>query len=178
MSNVVVHRSASLDGFIAGPGHEMDWIFEHPHPDLATGVMGRTGAIVAGRGSHRVGERSERAETSAAYGGAWSGAEFVLTHDDLDLPDGVTRLDGDIRDVVATAREAARGRDVELFGADVARQAFAAGLVDEVVVHVLPVVLGEGVAFSPGSGRVDLELVEHEVTGSVVSLRYRVSARR
>ncbi|MFC5179074.1 hypothetical protein [Nocardioides taihuensis] len=38
--------------------------------------------------------------------------------------------------------------------------------------------LGAGIAFSPRSGRVDLELVEHEVTGSVVSLRYRVTGRR
>jgi RibD C-terminal domain len=178
MSNVVVHRSASLDGFIAGPAHEMDWVFEHPHPELATAVMHRTGAMVAGHGSHRVGEASTRDETSAAYGGAWSGAAFVLSHDELDLPDGTTRLSGDIRDVVATARAAAGGGDVELIGADVARQAFAAGIVDEVVVHVLPVVLGDGIAFSPGSGRVDLELVEHEVTGSVVSLRYRVTGRR
>ena len=71
----------SLDGFIAGPGHEMDWVFEHTAPgEGAEEAMAATGAMLSGRHTYDVGQRSRRPETSAAYGGAWSGAEFVLTH--------------------------------------------------------------------------------------------------
>jgi dihydrofolate reductase len=180
MSNgtVLVHRTMSLDGYIAGPEHEMDWIFEHAAPEGARDVMLATGAIVAGRNTYGVGERDTGKPTEAPYGGAWSGPIFVLTHQQLDVPDGVTVISGDIRDVVATAKAAASGKTVELFGANVAAQAFQAGLVDEVLVHVAPVLLGEGIAFSPGSGRVDLELIETTRTGGLMSLRYRVRRSR
>ena len=48
------------------------------------------------------------------------------------------------------------------------------GLVDEVIVHLLPVVLGAGVPFSPGSGRIDLELVERRASGPTTTMHFRV----
>ena len=99
----------------------------------------------------------------------------MASHHELDLPDWVTPIRGDIRDILATAQAAAGGKTVEVFGANLASQCFAAGLVDEVIVHIAPVILGEGIAFSPGSGRVDLELVDSTVTGGLTSLRYRVA---
>jgi dihydrofolate reductase len=173
-ARVLVHRTMSLDGFIAGPAHEMDWIFEHGAPDGAREVMLATGAIVAGRNSYGVNESDTGKPNSAPYGGAWSGPIFVLTHQELDLPEGITAISGDIRDVVATAKAAAGGKTVELFGANVAAQAFEANLVDEVLVHIAPVLLGEGIAFSRGSGRVDLELIGSTRTGGLTSLHYRV----
>ena len=53
-------------------------------------------------------------------------------------------LSGDI-DAVATALDAAGGKNLEILGADVAAQCFQRGLVDEVLVYVLPVLLGDGV---------------------------------
>ena len=173
---VLVHRTMSLDGFIAGPEHEMDWIFEHTAPDGAREVMLATGAIVAGRRSWAVGERDAGKPSQGPYGGAWSGPIFVLTHEPFEPPQGsgVTVVDGDIRDVVAMALAAAPGRQVELFGAGVAAQALRHGLVDAILVHVAPVLLGDGIPFSPGSGRVDLELVAVTRSGGLADLRYRV----
>ena len=171
---VLVRRTMSPDGFIAGPQHEMDWIFEFVVPDGARDVMVRTGAIIAGRNTFRVGERDAGKPNGAPYGGAWSGAIFLLSHEPAEA-EGVTTLSGDIGEAIATARAAAGGKTVELFGATVAAQAFAAGLVDEVIVHIAPVVLGAGIPFPPGSGRADLELVEAtRGDGGVMSLRYRV----
>jgi dihydrofolate reductase len=137
--------------------------------------MHATGAIVCGRGAYGVNERNENGGASAPYGGAWSGPIYLATHQELDLPDWITPIRGDIREIVATAQAAAGGKTVEVFGANLAAQCFAAELVDEVIVHVAPVVLGEGIAFSPGSGRVELELVDTSITGGVTSLRYRVA---
>jgi hypothetical protein len=55
--SVLVHRTMSLDGFIAGPDHEMDWIFDYTAPESAREVMHSTGAIIAGRHTWAVGER-------------------------------------------------------------------------------------------------------------------------
>jgi len=116
---VVVHRAMSLDGFVAGPDHEMDRIFEHTAPgEGAEEVMRATGAMLAGRRTYEVGRRSRRPETSAAYGGARSGAEFVLTHRARaadDNPD-VFFLSGDIGEAVATGLQAAGGKNLEVLG--------------------------------------------------------------
>ena len=62
----------------------------------------------------------------------------------------MTILAGDIEEeAVATALAAAGGKDLELLGADVAAQALARGLVDEILVYLLPVVLGGGVRSRP-----------------------------
>ena len=59
--NVVWHVSMSVDGFIAGAEHAMDWVFEYDDPiPMAEEVMNGTGAILAGRNSYEVGEDSER----------------------------------------------------------------------------------------------------------------------
>ena len=47
MGAVLVHRTMSLDGFVAGPEHEMDWIFEHPAGEGWEEIMEATGAIIA-----------------------------------------------------------------------------------------------------------------------------------
>jgi dihydrofolate reductase len=173
--SVLVHRTMSLDGYIAGPNHEMDWMFgDHPRPVWAEEVMRATGAIVTGRGAYGVNERTERGPTSRPYGGAWSGPVFMATHHDLALPDWITPIRGDIHEIIATAQAAAGGGTVEVFGGNLAAQCFATGLVTDVVVYVLPLILGAGIAFSAGSGRVDLELVDSSIAGGVTALRYRV----
>jgi dihydrofolate reductase len=176
--SVLVHRTMSLDGFIAGPDHEMDWMFgDYPRPRWADEVMRATGAIVAGRGAYGVNELAESGPTSRPYGGAWSGPVFMATHQHFDdLPDWITPIRGDVRDIIATAKAAAGGGTVEVFGGKLAAQCFAAGLVTDVVVYVLPILLGDGIAFSPGSGHVHLELVDSAIDGGVAALRYRVSS--
>ena len=101
---------------------------------------------------------------------------FLLTHRPLEPPDPeVTVLTGDIGAAVGTALDAAGGKDLEILGADVAGQALDAGLVDEILVYVLPVVLGDGVRFSPqGTSRVDLEPLSSTRSGEATILRFRV----
>jgi dihydrofolate reductase len=178
---VVVNRSMSLDGFIAGPGHAMDWVFDFMAPDEFPDIAAATGAMLIGRRTYEVGKRGiEHGElgqiSGEDYGGGWSGPQFVLTHKPPDPPDPtVTFLTGDIGDAVATARSAAGGKDLEILGADVAGQSLRRGLVDEILVYVLPVLLGDGIRFSsPGLTRTDLEPVSSTRSGRVTILRFRV----
>ena len=179
---VVVNRSMSLDGFIAGPGDAMDWIFDFVTPDAAwlTEIAAATGAMLVGRRTDEVGDRMDaeqaRGSASSDEGYPFSGPTFVLTHRPPDPPaPGVTYLSGDIREAVATALEAAGGKNLEILGADVAGQCLQRGLVDEILVYVLPVLLGDGVRFSsPGLARIDLEPVSSTRAGAVTILRFRV----
>jgi dihydrofolate reductase len=101
---------------------------------------------------------------------------FLLTHRPLNPPDPeVTILTGDIEKAVATALDAAGGKDLEILGADVAGQCLRRGLVDEILVYVLPVLLGDGIRFSPpGLARIDLEPISTTRSGDVTILRFRV----
>jgi dihydrofolate reductase len=174
---VVVNRSMSLDGFIAGPGDAMDWIFDClpggtqvQHPE----IMAATGAMLIGRRTYEVAKRMNAEGQPTDYDG---GAEFVLTHKPPAEPDPeVTFLTGDLGEAVATALAAARGKNLEIIGADVAGQCLRQGLVDEIMVFVLPVLLGDGIRFfsSPGMARIDLEPLDSTRSGAITILRFRV----
>jgi dihydrofolate reductase len=180
---VVVNRSMSLDGFIAGPGDSMDWIFDFLAPGAAwlTEIAAATGAMLIGRRTNAVGDRMEAnqeggfASSDRSY--LFSGPMFVLTHRPPDPPDpDVTYLTGDIGEAVGTALEAAGGKNLEILGADVAGQCLRRGLVDEILVYVLPVLLGDGIRFysSPGLARIDLEPLDCTRSEAVTILRFRV----
>src|SRR6266700_632055 len=151
---VVVNRSMSLDGFIAGPGHTMDWggggrpLADFVAPDDVAEIAAATGAMLIGRRTWDVGSKME-ADDPGSVDYPFSGPFFLLTHrppEPLD-PD-VTILSGDIGEAVATALDAAGGKNLEILGADVAGQCLGRGLVDEVLVYVLPVLLGDGIPFT------------------------------
>jgi len=180
---VVVNRSMSLDGFIAGPDDAMDWIFDFVTPEAAwlTEIAAATGAMLVGRRTDEVGDRmdasNERGSASSDESYPFSGPSFVLTHEPPDPPaPGVTYLTGDIGEAVATALEAAGGKNLEILGADVARQCLERGLVDEILVYVLPVLLGDGIRFysSPGHPKIDLEPLDSTRHGAVSVLRFGV----
>ena len=172
----VVNRSMSLDGFIAGPADAMDWVFDFIAPDEFPEIAAATGAMLIGRRTYEVGKRLAAANLSDV-GYPFSGPVFVLTHEPPDPPDpAVTFLTGDIGEAVATALDAAGGRNLEILGADVAGQCLRRGLVDEILVYVLPVLLGDGIRFysSPGLARIDLEPLGSARSGAVTILRFRV----
>jgi dihydrofolate reductase len=156
----------------------MNWIFDFMAP-IEEGfpeIMAATGAMLIGRRTYEVGKRMTENpdEITPAYDG---GTEFVLTHEPPDPPDpGVTYLSGDIGAAVATARLAAGGKNLEVLGADVAGQCLRRGLVDEIMVFVLPVLLGDGTRLfsAPGLARIDLEPLDSTQAGAVTILRYRV----
>jgi dihydrofolate reductase len=183
VSQVVWHITMSLDGFIAGPEDSMEWAFRSfaaSGPSrVADDVMNTTGAILAGRRWHDV-ATARYSGRRGIYGGRWDGPVFVLTHDPPDDPEDpeITFLDGDLEEAVATAKQAAGGKNLEIFGADLAAQCLDAGLIDEIVVHVAPVLLGEGVRLYGVAGerrQVELERTELDESGQLTSLRFRVN---
>ena len=177
---VVVNRAMSLDGFIAGPGHTMDWGGGRPlahfvAPDDFAEIAAATGAMLIGRRTWDVGSKME-ADEPGSVDYPFSGPFFLLTHRPPEPPDpDVTILSGDIGAAVATALDAAGGKNLEVLGADVAGQCLGRGLVDEILVYVLPVLLGDGIRFSsPGLARTDLEPLSSSRSGDATILRFRV----
>jgi dihydrofolate reductase len=177
---VVVNRSMSLDGFIGAP---LDATASPGWPrmsrfvareDLAE-IAAATGAMLIGRRTWDAGDKME-ADEPGSVDYPFSGPMFLLSHRPLEPPDPDVRvLSGDIGTAVATALDAAGGKDLEILGADVAGQCLQRGLVDEILVYLLPILAGDGIRFSPpGLSRVDLEPVSSKRSGAVTILRYRV----
>jgi dihydrofolate reductase len=190
MSTVISGMSMSLDGFVTGPNdsreHPLgvggeplhDWLGPTSTPTdeavLAEMVAG-VGAIVMGRRSY---------DFCVGDGGWGDGGPagktpcFVLTHrPPATAPDVFTFVTGGIADVLAQASAVAGDAVVGLHGASTAQQALAAGLLDEIQVHLVPILLGGGVRLFDllGAGPATLERTRLVEAGSgVTHLRYRV----
>jgi dihydrofolate reductase len=165
MTKVLAGITTSVDGYVAGPGDGPGkglgeggerlhyWVFGGPwsYDSESTGeptgedaawleeMMQRVGAVVGGRWTYEAADR---------WGdkNPWGLPFFIVTHRPEEEPAGgaFTFVDG-VEEAVARAREAAGDKDVHVMGgADVIRQALAAGLVDELTIIVAPVVLGGG----------------------------------
>lgn len=177
---VLWHTTMSLDGFIAGSGDAMDWIFKYSYPkDEIDEVIRTTGALLVGRRSYEVG-RKENAppETQKPYEGLWTGPQFVLTHHPPDASEDptITFLKGDISEAINRALKAAAGKNVVIIGASVARQCIDAGLIDEIFIHIVPVLLGDGVPFFRRQGftRTELEMISLTQSDQITNIHYRV----
>jgi dihydrofolate reductase len=197
MAKTVLYMSMSLDGFVAGPNETPENGLgdrgERLHRWFASGVgtghggiPGRpdevngeiidevmaTGAVVAGRGT-------------VEPAGWWNGDHhdgvpiFILsrTRTSADVAQWplVTCLD-DVREAMARAKEAAGERDVLVHGVGTARAALAAGVLDEVQIHLVPTLLGEGRRLFEGIGTEphEFELIRSAQGNGVIHLRYRV----
>src|SRR5256885_11838460 len=142
----------SLDGFIAGPGHSMDWgggraLADFVAPDDFAEIAAATGAMLVGGRTWEVGDRME-AEKPGSVDYPFSGPMFLLTHRPLEPPNpNVTILTGDIGEAVATALDAAGGKNLEILGADVAGQGPGRGVGGGILGDVLPGLLGGGLPF-------------------------------
>jgi len=198
MSKTVLYMSMSLDGFIAGPNERLDnglgdggerlhqWIFTGERDD-SSGVPARppgvdgevydemmsTGAVVAGRGTY---------EPAGGWGGDHHGGVpiFILSR----RPPGpeverwplFTYVD-DVATAMARAKEAAGARNVLVHGAGVAQLALAAGVLDEIQIHLIPVLFGQGRRLFEhlGADRIELERTAVVASpGGTTHLRYRV----
>lgn len=158
----------------------MDWMtqFAGPNP-VVDEVIRSIGAALGGKRGYDLGRRPGLApEFRKIYGGAWSGPVFILTHHppDDEQDETITFLSGDIQAAVATARQAAAGKDLLVLGASIARQCIEAGLIDEILVHLAPILLGDGVRFfgHPGAAPVELETIAVSRAGQITNLRLRV----
>jgi dihydrofolate reductase len=166
--------ATSLDGFIAGPGGEYDWIVSDPEIDFRA-MYNQFDTVVMGR-------RSFELVKAAGKRGAMPGMEVFVFSRTLRQEDhpGVTITDNPAG-VMADLRSKS-GKDVWLWGGgDLFRSFAELGLVDMVEVAVIPVLLGEGVPLLPApTKRVTLKLTGHRLyarTG-IMSLQYDVQHGR
>jgi dihydrofolate reductase len=178
-----LYMSMSLDGFIAGlddrPGQELgvhggrlfNWLDDRLGPGINGQVYAEalaTGAVISGRRTYEL-------------AGGWSGDHHdgvpihVLSQSDREgeLPDGTTFYD-DVEACAADARAAAGDRAVMVHGASAAQALLRAGLLDELEIHLVPVLLGAGRRLFEDTDRVEMERVRSLEGRDATHLRYRV----
>jgi dihydrofolate reductase len=185
----------SVDGFVAGPGQNLEnplgergellhrWMFEQPEIN-AEEIAAQTSAGAYIMGRHMFGPG--RGEWDDLWRGWWGedppyhAPVFVLTHhprEPLTMQGGTTFTfvtDG-VESALAQARAAAGGRVVEIAGgASTVNQYLAAGLIDELWLHIAPLTLGSGERLFEGTD-VRLEPVDARHTDLVTHVRYHVS---
>jgi dihydrofolate reductase len=151
MAQVLWHVTMSLDGFIAGPRDDMTWLAHYLGPNpTADEVLAQVGALLMGERTYQLAKTEE-------------GKPFS----------------GDVEEAVATAKAAAGDKYVVVLGATTARWCLKAGVLDEVLMHIAPVLLGDGVRlFShPGGTNVKLEPISLTQSPQVTNLRLRVVSR-
>jgi dihydrofolate reductase len=170
---VLWHFTMSLDGFVAGPNHNMDWTMTgiSSRPGLVEEYIETTGAVLGGR------DGWDAAGDSRPYGGAWDGPIFVLTHypEDATPADGVTFLNSDPAEAVRIGLAAAGGKNLEVFSPTIGRQLLELGLIDEIDLHIAPILLGEGIRLydNPGGKPIRLHRLGDGDPTAAVNVRYR-----
>jgi dihydrofolate reductase len=196
MSKVIAALSVSVDGYITGrdprPGHGLgdggtlfDWYFNGDTPSqvfdgfklseasarVFDALAGCVGASLAGRNTYDDADRF--GDTGAPHPTA---PLIVLSHRPAPQMGGrQTLVTTGIEDAVAAAKEAAGDKDVSLMGGGVVTEALKAGLVDEVVLHQVPVLLGAGRPFFQElPEHIQLRLVEAVPAPGVTHLHYEV----
>ena len=159
----------SLDGFIAGPGGEYDWIVMDPAIDFAA-LFKEFDTAVMGRKTYEV-------VTAQGGDGAMPGLDVVVFSRTLQpkARPGVRILNDDPAKIVAALKEKP-GRDIWLYGGgNLFRTLLDAGLVDTVEVAVVPVLLGAGVPLLPPGATTKLVLADQKTLPSgIVALAYSV----
>jgi dihydrofolate reductase len=173
-AKVLWHFTMSLDGFVAGPEHDMHWLSGVAvRPGLIEEYTRTTGAVLAGRDGF-----DSAIGDARPYGGAWQGPIFVLTHhpEDARPADGITVLSCPVEQAVQIALDAAGGKNVEVFSPTIGRQLLERGLIDEIDLHIAPILLGAGIRLydNPADdGIIRLHRVGDGDPASTVNVRYR-----
>jgi dihydrofolate reductase len=182
MAATVLYMSMSLDGFIAGPNETDDnglgdggeRLHEWPY---STGQIYdeamATGAIVAGRGTF---------EPAGGWGGDHHGGVPIFVVSRHEPPARFAQMPlvtylKDVETAIRLAKEAAGDRNVLVHGAWITQQALAAGLLDELEIHLIPVLLGQGRRLFDNLAAEQIELERTRVLewdAGVTHLHYRV----
>jgi dihydrofolate reductase len=194
VSKVVFDISMSVDGFVTAKGITSDepmgaggdrlhaWAFAEGSPrnrELLRASVATSGAFICGRRTYDLSLRWWKADGPT---GPARLPLMVVTHQvPHHVPDdGVYRfVTTGVNDAVSAAREVAAGRAVAIMSADIGRQALRAGLVDEVAIHLVPVLLGGGTRLfdDPTGLPVDLGAPDVLETPEATHLTYRVDRR-
>ena len=191
MSSAVLYMSMSLDGFVAdadeNPERLHEWVFPRAEGGdfeaataRLTGVNRRlydefmsTGAVVAGRGTF---------EPAQGWGGDHHDGVPIYILSRGPAPEWAAgwpnvHYTSDLAAAMRAAKDAAGDKDVLVHGAGIAQRALPAGLLDELAIHLVPVLLGEGRRLFDHLG-VDGPQLERtrvlEGEGGVIHLRFRV----
>ena len=178
MGKLLYSATMSLDGFIAGPDGDASWMVPYlgPNPEVDD-VAGQVGALLVGNRTFGGDDPYKGTENEGKpFGGAWTGPQFVLTHHPPAVAAPGVTFAGDLGSGVAAAKAAAGGKYVNVLGADVARQCLGAGVLDEILVCVAPVLLGDGVRLfgHPGGANVKLERLSVTQSAQVTNIWLRV----
>ncbi|MGZ3145239.1 dihydrofolate reductase family protein [Lentzea chajnantorensis] len=186
MGLVICDMSISLDGCVTGPGASRDnpfgdgagslhdWLFEDPADAdrrYLEEAVALCGAVVMGRTSF------DKTADAWGPGGPVPGCQsFIVTHTaPAGEHPGYTFVTDGVASAIEQAQEAAGDRWVGLHGATVMQQALPLGLVDEIFVHVVPLLVGGGTPlFGALGSAIRLERVETHHSPAVDHLRYRV----
>ena len=183
MRKLIYSMGVSVDGFVAGPGGELDWsVPDEELHRLHNEQMRETGVHLVGRGLYEVMLYWETAESDPSsteveleFARIWRATPKVVFSTTLtEVVGNATLATEPVADVVKRLK-AQPGGDIAVGGAGLAATCTRLGLVDEYRLFVSPTVLGAGKPyFAPVDERIDLELVETRAIGSrVVYLRYR-----
>lgn len=170
MRRVRYRVAASLDGYIAGPDGEIDWIVSDPTVDWASLFAGFD-TVLLGRRTYEL----TRQPGAPAWPAGWRVFVFSRTLDPAAHP-AVTVVRAEAGATVAALRSEP-GRDIWLFGGgSLCASLLAAGVVDQVEVAIMPVLLGRGIPLAaPEAPRSPLALTDSNVSPSgIVNLRYDV----
>jgi dihydrofolate reductase len=173
-SRIRVYMACSFDGFIAGPDDDLSWLEPPPAPSSPepSGAlefepfMAQIGAMVMGRRTYDAVEAM----------GQWMYGDVpvhVVTHRPLDpVQSSVRPVAGEIDAILEAAKAEAGDKDVYLDGGALVRQAVDAGLVDEMIITMIPILLGAGVRLFDGlTKRQSLRFVSHHrLAGSMLQV--------
>ena len=170
MRRVRYRVAASLDGYIAGPKGEIDWIVPDPTMDF-TSVYASFDTALLGRHTYELTQQPG----APSWPAEWRIYVFSRTLP-ATQPSRVTVVGANVETTVAALR-ADSGRDIWLFGGgQVFASLLAAGLVDRIEVAVMPVILGNGIPLvASDAPRSRLRLTSSDVRpGGIVNLAYDV----
>jgi dihydrofolate reductase len=163
----------SLDGFVAGVNHDMGWVTGFTvGPGVVDEYIETTGAVLAGRDGF-----DSAIGDSRPWGGRWKGPIFVLTHHPEDAPPtpDITFLSCPVEEAVRIGLEAAGGKHLGVFSPTIGAQLLDLGLIDEIDIHIAPVLLGDGIRLfnNPGSDPIRLDRLDVGDPTLAARVRYR-----
>jgi dihydrofolate reductase len=176
MRKIILNVAVSLDGLIEGPNGEYDWCFADQDYGM-TEFMKSIDAIYYGRKSYELMTKSYQPVTEMEGGFSFPDVPgYVFSNSLKSVEKGYHLVSGDALSWIADQKKLP-GKNIWLFGgAELTSSMLNAGLVDEMLLALHPIVLGEGKPlFSDLSSRIKLELMESKSYDSgLVSLKYAV----